>query len=60
MSNPLLRELGVGLAGQGSAVKVSSAFPTAYVTTVTVFFSLFCFFKSYVHCFYGTRNNMHL
>ena len=30
MSNHLLRELGVGLAGQGSDVKVSSAFPTAY------------------------------
>ena len=29
MSNHLLRELGVGLAGQGSVVKVSSAFPTA-------------------------------
>ena len=28
MSNHLLRELGVGLAGQGSLVKVSSAFPT--------------------------------
>ena len=30
MSNHLLRELGVGLAGQGSVVKVSSAFPTPY------------------------------
>jgi len=37
------------------------------LTTVTVFlffcsfsFSLFFFFKSYVHCFYGTRNVMHL
>jgi len=29
MSNHLLRELGVGLAGQGSVVTVSSAFPTA-------------------------------
>ena len=29
MSNHLLMELGVGLAGQGSVVKVSSAFPTA-------------------------------
>jgi len=29
MSNHQLRELGVGLAGQGSVVKVSSAFPTA-------------------------------
>jgi len=29
MSNHLLRELGVGLAGQGSGVKTSSAFPTA-------------------------------
>jgi len=29
MSNHLLSELGVGLAGQGSVVKVSSAFPTA-------------------------------
>jgi len=29
MSNHLLRELGVGFAGQGSVVKVSSAFPTA-------------------------------
>jgi len=29
MSNHLLRELGVGLAGQGSVVKVSCAFPTA-------------------------------
>ena len=29
MSNHLLRELGVGLPGQGSVVKVSSAFPTA-------------------------------
>ena len=29
MSNHLLRELGVGLAGQGSVVKVSRAFPTA-------------------------------
>ena len=29
MSNHLLRELDVGLAGQGSVVKVSSAFPTA-------------------------------
>jgi len=29
MSNHLLMELGVGLAGQGSLVKVSSAFPTA-------------------------------
>ena len=28
MSNHLLRELGVGLARQGSVVKVSSAFPT--------------------------------
>jgi len=25
-----------------------------------VFFFSFFFFKSYVHCFYGTRNNMHL
>jgi len=25
----------------------------------TIFFS-FLFFKSYVHCFYGTRNDMHL
>ena len=30
MSNHLLREFGVGLAGQGSVVKVSSAFPTVY------------------------------
>jgi len=30
MSNYLLRELGVGLAGQGSRVKTSSAFPTAW------------------------------
>ena len=29
MSNYLLRELGVGFAGQGSVVKVSRAFPTA-------------------------------
>jgi len=29
MSNHLLRELGVGLVGQGRVVKVSSAFPTA-------------------------------
>jgi len=29
MSNRLLRELGVGLAGHGSVVKESSAFPTA-------------------------------
>jgi len=29
MSNHLLREPGVGLAGQGSVVKVSSASPTA-------------------------------
>ena len=29
MSNHLLRELGMGLAGQGSVVKVSSAFPIA-------------------------------
>ena len=29
ISNNLLMELGVGLAGQGSVVKVSSAFPTA-------------------------------
>ena len=29
MSNDLLRELGVGLVGQGSVVKVSSAFSTA-------------------------------
>jgi len=29
MSNHLLMELGVGLAGQGSVVKVPSAFPTA-------------------------------
>ena len=29
MSNHLLWELGVGLAGQGSVVTVSSAFPTA-------------------------------
>ena len=29
MSNHLLRELGVGLSGQGCVVKVSSAFPTA-------------------------------
>jgi len=29
MSNHLLKELGVGLAGQGSVVKASSAFPTA-------------------------------
>jgi len=29
MSNHLLRELGVGFAGHGSVVKVSSAFPTA-------------------------------
>jgi len=29
MSNHLLRELGVGLVGQGSVVMVSSAFPTA-------------------------------
>ena len=29
MSNHLLRELGVGFAGQGSVVKESSAFPTA-------------------------------
>ena len=28
MSNHLLRELGVSLAGQGSVVKVSSSFPT--------------------------------
>jgi len=28
MSNHLLRELGMSLAGQGSVVKVSSAFPT--------------------------------
>jgi len=28
MSNHLLRELGVGLAGQGRVVMVSSAFPT--------------------------------
>ena len=30
MSNHLVMELGVGLAGQGSVVKVSSAFPTAF------------------------------
>ena len=30
MSNHLLREFGVGLAGQGNGVKTSSAFPTAY------------------------------
>ena len=30
MSNHLLRELGVGLAGQGSVVKASSASPIAY------------------------------
>jgi len=30
MSHHLLRELGIGLAGQGSVVKVSSAFPTAF------------------------------
>jgi len=24
------------------------------------FFSFFSFFKSYVHCFYGTRNDKHL
>jgi len=30
MSNHLLRELGVGLTGQDSVVKVSSAFPTAF------------------------------
>ena len=30
MSNHLLRVLGVGLSGQGSTVKVSSAFLTAY------------------------------
>jgi len=58
MSNHLLRELGVGLAGQGSVVKVSSAFPTAYrsrraqwgvggLTTVTVFF-LFLFFLNHM------------
>jgi len=29
MSNHLLRELGVGLVGQGNVVKASSAFPTA-------------------------------
>jgi len=29
MSNHLHRELGVGLAGPGSVVKASSAFPTA-------------------------------
>ena len=29
ISNHLLMELGVGFAGQGSVVKVSSAFPTA-------------------------------
>jgi len=29
MSNQLLRELGVGLAGQDSVMKASSAFPTA-------------------------------
>jgi len=29
MSNHLLRELGVGFAGQDSVVKESSAFPTA-------------------------------
>ena len=34
ISNHLLMELGVGLAGQGSVVKVSSAFSTA-LTTVT-------------------------
>jgi len=25
-----------------------------------LFFFFFLFFKSYVHCFYGTRNDMHL
>jgi len=48
----VLRNVGGGKEGSGSVL-----------TTVTVFFLFFFFsffFKSYVHCFYGTRNDMHL
>ena len=45
----VLRNVGGGEEGSGTLL-----------TTVTVFFFFFSFFKSYVNCFYGTRNDMHL
>ena len=45
----VLRNVKGGKEGSGSLL-----------TTVTVFSFFSFFFKSYVHCFYGTRNDMHL
>jgi len=46
-SDVVLRNVGWGKEESGSVG----------LTTVIFFF---LFFKSYVHCFYGTRNDMHL